>query len=94
VDKTTRRSIDVVLAEAQARLRRLSPFDALAAVSEGWTLVDTRVGDVKTGSSASVAMATRRASPRSACTSSVSPRRRMWSEASARGSRRVFPWSD
>jgi len=45
VDKTTRRSIDVVLAEAQARLRRLSPFDALAAVSEGWTLVDTRDGD-------------------------------------------------
>ncbi|TME73120.1 MAG: hypothetical protein E6I49_02405 [Chloroflexi bacterium] len=45
MDKTTRRSIDVVLAEAQARLRRLSPFDALAAVSEGWTLVDTRDGD-------------------------------------------------
>jgi len=45
VDKTTRRSIDVVLAEAQARLRRLSPFDALAAVSEGWTLVATRDGD-------------------------------------------------
>ena len=45
MDKTTRRSIDVVLAEAQARPRRLSPFDALAAVSEGWTLVDTRDGD-------------------------------------------------
>ena len=45
MDKTTRRSIDVVLAEAQARLRRLSPFDALAAISEGWTLVDTRDGD-------------------------------------------------
>jgi len=46
VDKTTRRSIDVVLAEAQARLRRLSAVDPLAAVSEGWTLVDTRDGDM------------------------------------------------
>jgi len=45
VDKTTRRSIDVVLAVAQARPRHLSPFDALAAVSEGWTLVATRDGD-------------------------------------------------
>ena len=45
MDKTTRRSIDVVLAVAQARPRHLSPFDALAAVSEGWTLVATRDGD-------------------------------------------------
>ena len=45
MDKTTRRSIDVVLAEAQARPRRLSPFNALAAVSEGWTFVATRDGD-------------------------------------------------
>ena len=46
MDKTTRRSIDAVLADAQARLRRLSAVDALAAVSEGWTLVDTRDGDM------------------------------------------------
>jgi rhodanese-related sulfurtransferase len=46
VDKTTRRSIDAVLAEAQARLRRLRPVDAVAAMSDGWTLVDTRDGDV------------------------------------------------
>ena len=46
MDKTGRRNIDVVLAEAQARLRRLSPVDALASVSEGWTLVDTRDGDM------------------------------------------------
>jgi rhodanese-related sulfurtransferase len=38
VDKTTRRSIDAVLAEAQARLRRLRPVDAVAAMSGGWTL--------------------------------------------------------
>src|SRR2546422_10273861 len=46
VDKTTRRSIAAVLADAQARLRRLSPGDAAAAMSNGWTLVDTRDGDV------------------------------------------------
>ena len=46
MDKTTRRSIDAVLAEAQVRLRRLSAVDALAAVSEGRTLVDTRDGDM------------------------------------------------
>jgi rhodanese-related sulfurtransferase len=46
VDKTTRRSIDEVLADAQARLRRLAPVDAVAAMSDGWTLVDTRDGDV------------------------------------------------
>jgi len=46
VDKKSRRSIDVVLAEAQARLRRFSPVEALAAISEGWTLVDPRDGEV------------------------------------------------
>ena len=46
MDKKSRRSIDVVLAEAQARLRRLSPVEAAAAISEGWTLVDTRDGEV------------------------------------------------
>src|SRR2546422_94600 len=46
VDKTTRRSIAAVLADAQARLRRLSPGDAAAAMSNGWTLVDTRDADV------------------------------------------------
>src|SRR6267143_5679171 len=46
VDKTTRRSIDAVLADAQACLRRLLPVDAAAAMSSGWTLVDTRDGDV------------------------------------------------
>jgi len=46
VDKATRRSIDAVLADAQARLRRLSPGEAAAALSNGWTLVDTRDGDV------------------------------------------------
>jgi len=37
-----RRTIAEVLAEAQGRLRRLSPADALAAMNDGWTLVDTR----------------------------------------------------
>jgi rhodanese-related sulfurtransferase len=46
VDKTNRRTIDAVLAEAQARLRRLSAIDAAAAIARGWTLVDTRDGDV------------------------------------------------
>src|SRR2546428_12186401 len=46
VDKTTRRSIPAVLADAEARLRRLSAGDAAAAMSNGWTLVDTRDGDV------------------------------------------------
>jgi len=46
VDKVTRRTIDAVLAEAQARLRRLTPAGAVAAMSEGWTLVDTRDGDM------------------------------------------------
>jgi rhodanese-related sulfurtransferase len=46
VDKTTRRTIDQVLADAQSRVRRLLPADAVAAMAKGWTLVDTRDGDV------------------------------------------------
>lgn len=46
MDKTNRRPIAVVLADARARLRRLEPGDALAAMSNGWTLVDTREGDM------------------------------------------------
>jgi rhodanese-related sulfurtransferase len=46
VDNVTRRTIHAVLAEAQARLRRLTPASALGAMSDGWTLVDTREGDV------------------------------------------------
>jgi rhodanese-related sulfurtransferase len=46
VDNVTRRTIDAVLAEAQARLRRLSPVGAASAMAQGWTLVDTRDGDV------------------------------------------------
>ena len=42
----TRGTIDAVLAEAQARLRRLTPAGAVAARSLGWTLVDTRDGDM------------------------------------------------
>ncbi|TME28910.1 MAG: rhodanese-like domain-containing protein [Chloroflexi bacterium] len=38
----SRRTIAQVLADAQGRLRRLSPREAQAAVREGWTLVDTR----------------------------------------------------
>jgi rhodanese-related sulfurtransferase len=38
----TRRTIAEVLAEAQAKLRRLTPAAAVAAMREGWTLVDTR----------------------------------------------------
>jgi rhodanese-related sulfurtransferase len=46
VDRVTRRTIDAVLADAQARLRRLSPVDAAGAMTRGWTLVDTRDGDM------------------------------------------------
>jgi rhodanese-related sulfurtransferase len=45
VDNVTRRTIDAVLAEAQTRLRRLTPAGAAAAMGDGWTLVDTRDGD-------------------------------------------------
>ena len=40
-----RRTIDEVLADAQARLRRLTPRQAQAAVTHGWALVDTRSPD-------------------------------------------------
>jgi rhodanese-related sulfurtransferase len=40
-----RRQIDEVLAEAQARLRRLTPVEASAEVRHGATLVDTRDAD-------------------------------------------------
>jgi rhodanese-related sulfurtransferase len=41
----TRRTIAEILAEAQAKLRRLSPEAAFAAMRDGWTLVDTRDRD-------------------------------------------------
>ncbi len=40
-----RRTIDDVLAEAQARLRRLTPREAHAAMADGWLLVDIRSAD-------------------------------------------------
>ena len=40
-----RRTIADVLADAQARLRRLTPSEAQTAVANGWTLVDTRSPD-------------------------------------------------
>jgi rhodanese-related sulfurtransferase len=42
-----RRGIDEVLAAARARLHRLSPAEAAAAVRAGATLVDTRDGDLR-----------------------------------------------
>lgn len=42
-----RRNINVVLATAQARLPRLTPAEAAAAVREGATLVDTRSNDLR-----------------------------------------------
>lgn len=41
-DRTGRRSIDVVLEGARARLRRLTPSEALAAQAQGALLVDIR----------------------------------------------------
>src|SRR2546426_9545810 len=41
------RGIGEVLAEAQARLRRLTPTEAASAVREGATLIDTRDGDLR-----------------------------------------------
>ena len=41
----TRRTIAEILAEAQAKLRRLTPVQAHAAARDGWTLVDTRDRD-------------------------------------------------
>jgi rhodanese-related sulfurtransferase len=46
--RSKRRGIDEVLAAAQARLHRLTPAAAAAAVREGATLVDTRDGDLRT----------------------------------------------
>lgn len=42
-----RRGIDDVLAAAQARLRRLTPTEAAAAMRGGKVLVDTRDGDLR-----------------------------------------------
>ena len=43
-----RRTIDDVLAAAQARLRRLTPEQAADRVRDGWTLVDVRASDLRT----------------------------------------------
>jgi rhodanese-related sulfurtransferase len=42
----TRKTINEVLAAAQARLHRLTPREAARAMRDGATLVDTRDGDV------------------------------------------------
>jgi rhodanese-related sulfurtransferase len=42
-----RRTINDVLADAQARLRRLTPEQAAVRVREGWTLVDVRASDLR-----------------------------------------------
>jgi rhodanese-related sulfurtransferase len=42
-----RRGIDQILAEARARLHRLTPAEAATAVRKGAILVDTRDGDVR-----------------------------------------------
>jgi rhodanese-related sulfurtransferase len=42
-----RRGIDEVLAAAQARLHRLTPAEAAAAVRDGAILVDTRDGELR-----------------------------------------------
>jgi rhodanese-related sulfurtransferase len=42
-----RRTINDVLADAQARLRRLTPEQAAARVRDGWTLVDVRASDLR-----------------------------------------------
>lgn len=43
----SRRTITDVLADAQARLRRVTPEQAAAQVREGWTLVDVRASDLR-----------------------------------------------
>jgi 8-oxo-dGTP diphosphatase len=43
----TRRNINDVLADAQARLPRLTPAQAAAAIRDGATLVDTRSNDLR-----------------------------------------------
>jgi rhodanese-related sulfurtransferase len=47
VGGSKRLGIDEVLAAARARLHRLTPAEAAAAVRAGATLVDTRDGDVR-----------------------------------------------
>jgi rhodanese-related sulfurtransferase len=47
VGGSKRRGIDEVLAAARARLHRLTPAEAAAAVRAGATLVDTRDGDIR-----------------------------------------------
>jgi rhodanese-related sulfurtransferase len=42
-----RRTINDVLADAQARLRRVTPEQAAVRVREGWTLVDVRASDLR-----------------------------------------------
>jgi rhodanese-related sulfurtransferase len=42
-----RRTIDDVLAAARTRLRRLTPEEAVVAMRDGATLIDTRDGDVR-----------------------------------------------
>jgi rhodanese-related sulfurtransferase len=42
-----RRTINDVLADAQARLHRVTPKEAADRVREGWTLVDVRAGDLR-----------------------------------------------
>ncbi len=43
----SRRNINDVLADARARLTRLTPAQAVARVREGWTLVDVRANDLR-----------------------------------------------
>ena len=42
-----RRTINDVLADAQARLQRVTPEQAAVRVREGWTLVDVRASDLR-----------------------------------------------
>ena len=42
-----RRTINDVLADAQARLRRVTPEQAAVRMREGWTLVDVRASDLR-----------------------------------------------
>lgn len=44
---TRRRTINDVVREAQARLRRLTPAEAWAAAADGWLLLDTRSADLR-----------------------------------------------
>jgi ADP-ribose pyrophosphatase YjhB (NUDIX family)/rhodanese-related sulfurtransferase len=42
-----RRTINDVLAAAQAQLKRLTPHEAATAIRDGWTLVDVRATDLR-----------------------------------------------